>query len=437
MRVLVSAYACNPYRGSEDAVGWGWLRAAAKNHDVHVITAAFQQEHVERWQAEHPDDDRNPTFHYVRPRRFHYGPSKSWLRIESSFLKPLMNLAYAHWLRDAGRLAKSLDEQHAFALVHLVTYVGYRFPGTYWSMRPPFVWGPIGGLENTAWRLLPSIGSFGAVYHAVRNIINAAQKRMLPSARKAFQAARVVIAATAGIQRQIKKHYRVHAEVLCEVGLSGEIDTQSSTREPGEPLRLAWSGLHLPRKALLFLLHALAQVDKSLAWELVVLGRGPCTADWKQIADDLGLEPHIRWTGWIEREAALQEMRAAHVFVITSIEDLTSTVLIEALGHGLPVVCPDHCGFADVVTADCGVKVAVDTPESLRLGLARAIEALGRDEDERRRLAKGALVRAADYTWDEKARRLDRMYAAAVLDHEPARASAAQASARVGTASPW
>ncbi|MDF1700395.1 MAG: glycosyltransferase [Planctomycetota bacterium] len=410
MKVLLSAFACDPARGSEDAVGWGWARAIARHHEVHVITAAFQRERIEAWLGDHPGDDVGMTFHYVPPRRFHYRPTPRWTRIENSALKPLMNLAYAQWMRDAGTLARSLDEEHDYDLVHLVTYVGYRFPGTYYRMGKPFVWGPIGGLENTPWRFLPRLGLYGGAYHAVRNVINGVQRRMLPSVRRAMRSTDLVIAATSGIRRQVERCYRRPAEVVCEVGLPGEIAQGPTRRAPGEPLRIAWSGLHLPRKALPFLLEALARLPAAEAIELRVLGRGPCTKAWRARADALGVSGRVRWTGWIPREDALAEMRAAHVFVITSVEDLTSTVLVEALGHGLPVVCAEACGFGDVVDASCGITIPLTTPEAFVAGLAAAIATLAGDEERRRELARGALRRARDFTWDAKADRLASLY---------------------------
>ena len=37
-KILVSAYACEPYKGSEQAVGWNIVLELAKTNDVHVIT---------------------------------------------------------------------------------------------------------------------------------------------------------------------------------------------------------------------------------------------------------------------------------------------------------------------------------------------------------------------------------------------------------------
>ena len=38
MRVLLSAYACEPGKGSEAGVGWNSLRQVARYHDVWVLT---------------------------------------------------------------------------------------------------------------------------------------------------------------------------------------------------------------------------------------------------------------------------------------------------------------------------------------------------------------------------------------------------------------
>jgi hypothetical protein len=54
MKVLISAYACNPFRGSEEGVGWGWVTAIARSHDVCVLTADYHREDIEKALAEDP-----------------------------------------------------------------------------------------------------------------------------------------------------------------------------------------------------------------------------------------------------------------------------------------------------------------------------------------------------------------------------------------------
>ncbi|GIW73118.1 MAG: hypothetical protein KatS3mg102_2660 [Planctomycetota bacterium] len=430
LRVLISAFACNPYRGSEEGVGWGWAHAAARRHEVHVITAAFQRADIERWYAQEGRHAPRLHFHYVPERRWHYRPSARWRRVEDSLLKPLMNLAYAGWLREAGRLARRLHARHRFDLLHVLTYVGFRFPGRYWRLPIPLVWGPIGGLEDVPWRVLPWLGAAGALFFAGRNLVNGLHKRLLVGPRRAMRRAAVVIAATSGMQREIWRWYRRQSEVICEVGCAPLPEAAPALRRQGEPLRIAWSGKHLPGKALPLLLHALAVLPPELDWQLVVLGAGPCTGRWRALAGRLGLEPRCEWTGWLERQQALARLRQCHVFAITSLHELTSTVLVEALSAGLPVVCPDAYGFRDAVSPACGIRYPVGQAGETIGRLARALAQLGADEALRRRLALGALERSRAFCWERKARALEAVYARALGKGGAAAAAGARGAGR-------
>ena len=47
LRVLVSAYACEPGRGSEPGVGWHWVREIARFNEVWVITRMNNRKAIE------------------------------------------------------------------------------------------------------------------------------------------------------------------------------------------------------------------------------------------------------------------------------------------------------------------------------------------------------------------------------------------------------
>jgi glycosyltransferase involved in cell wall biosynthesis len=100
--------------------------------------------------------------------------------------------------------------------------------------------------------------------------------------------------------------------------------------------------------------------------------------------------------------------------VVTSLHDLTSSVLIEALCVGLPVICPDHYGFRDAIDDSCGFKVETTSLEEMSQGVARALTILHDDEARRQRLAHGALQRSKNYSWEETGQLVSRIYAAQV-----------------------
>jgi glycosyltransferase involved in cell wall biosynthesis len=428
LRILASAYACNPTWGSECGVGWGWVSAVAAGHDVTVITADYNADDIEQYLQNRKDLSGNmPRFIYVKNRPWHYRPRGIWLKIEASMAKPLMNLAYQDWLRCAFEEAQRELASNHYDLVHLITYVGWRFPGKFYRLGIPLVWGPIGGMKNTPWQLLPILGLRGALYYGARNLINSLQLRTLAGPRRALRAAdKGIIAATSEIQEELWKRFGVKSHVICEVGQPHLVVTAPSQREDNKLFRICWSALHLPGKALHLLLHAAARLPQSLDYSIEILGDGPCNQAWRALASRLKIADRCHWHGWCPRDHSLAVMRDSHAFVITSLKDLTSTVAVEAISVGLPVVCLDHCGFADLVTHECGIKVYPGTASQIISDLADALLKLYRDEPLRRWLAHGAIRRSRAYSWKAKMETLDKIYRMAVVSDRQAKAEAPQ-----------
>ena len=406
------AYACDPTKGSEHGVGWGWVNAIAQNHDLTVITADFNVDHIrQHLQESQPSSHRSPRFIYVKNSPWHYQPSPFWISVENSIAKPLMNLAYQNWLDHAYRVAQAEVAQSHYDVVHLITYVGWRFPGRFYSLGIPFVWGPIGGIKNTPARLLPILGLKGAIYYSARNIVNSSQVKLLRGPRHALRSANEgVIAATSEIQDALWKHFKVRSQVICEVGPSEGLTPRHISREPSDTFRISWSGQHLPGKALHLLLRALRQLPQDINYSVEILGDGPYTRRWQALATRLNIHNRCNWHGWLPRDRALAVMSDSHVFVITSLKDLTSTVALEALSLGLPIISLDHCGFADLVNDKCGIKLKIESAHQIEYDLSRSLLALYSNEEFRKVLAQGAFERSKSYSWRLKMNTLDRLY---------------------------
>ncbi len=401
MKILACAYACSPGRGSEQGVGWGWLNAIPREHQVWALTDEAYRGDIENSVARDPERCSHLQFVYV--------PRVRWHRLEKVW-PPAYLATYRLWQRAAFDAAARLHREVKFDLVHVITYVGFRVPGPFHRLGIPLVWGPIGGLENTNWRFLPRLGMRGAVHYAARNVINSLQKRMLREPRLAFRAARGgIIAATSRIQSEILRVYGENSVVISEIGAPEETTSRLPLRAPSEPLRICWSGLHLPGKALPLLFDALARLPERVHWQLDILGSGPCTGKWRDYAERRGL--NCNWHGQVPRERALEIMSRAHLLAVTSVKDLTSTVIVEALALGVPVVCPDHCGFSDAINESCGLKLEAHGPRRFIAALTEAIVAMHDDEPRRRALAAGTQHRAAHFSWPVKTAQLSRIYA--------------------------
>ena len=403
LKILVSAYACTPNKGSEPGMGWNFVMGLANFHELHVIVEKRKWEQpILEYLKVYPELKANLRFYFIDKKRNKrlrkiWPPSYYWF--------------YKKWQKKVYKLALELDKKENFDIIHQLNMVGYREPGYLWKIEKPFVWGPIGGLENSPWRFLPSLGIKGFIFYTGRNLMNLWQRNFSTRPKKAARRINTsLIAATPDNQRLLYNLWDRRAEVVCEVGQEKDIIKilPSIRILYDEPLKIVWIGLHTPRKNLPLLFNALKKI--TIPFELHILGNGEMTKTWKKIAQKKGLAKNCSWYGWVERQKAIDIMSSGHVFCITSISDLTSTVTLEALSYGLPIISLDHCGFSHVVNDSCGIKINVSTPKKATLDFSLALKKIYEDENLRQRLSEGALLRAKDFSWESKINRLNDIY---------------------------
>lgn len=404
LRVLVSAYACSPCKGSEPGVGWGFVHELARHHDLWVLVEEEKfRDDVSRFLVDNPEFASRVKFYFIRKQR------NRWLR---KLWPPSYYWYYKKWHSDAFEIAKRLHAEVHFDIAHQLTMVGFREPGYLWRLPIPFVWGPIGGMGQFPWRFMFSLGLYGLLYYVGYNLYNFMQMGFSRRPKLAARAAGVgLLVATPENLEGAKRYWGAdQPRLLSEVGIPVEGVGRVSPRSGNEPLRIVWTGQHIPRKALHLGLEALARLPAQADWELHVLGVGECTERWKELADDLGIASKCKFHGWLARSDAIAVMQAGHVMLTTSLRDLTATVTIEALALGLPVVALDHCGFSAVIDDSCGIKIPVSSPRQVELDITRAILKLLHDESLRLDLSKGARIRAADFCWEEKVKVVNDVY---------------------------
>lgn len=409
-RILISAYACSPVRGSEPGVGWGFVASICKEYELDVIVEEEKfREEIEFWIRKNPDHPAaHIRFHFIRKRRNRF-LRKLW--------PPSYYWYYREWHAAAAELARRLDDERDFDLIHQLTMVGFREPGYLWQFDKPFVWGPIGGAGFFPWRFLHKVGIRGSIYYLGYNAYNYLQVRFSSRPRLAARrAGNALLVATQENSRAAETFWGCSSRILSEIGIGGHFEPKLVERSSCEPLKIIWSGHFTPGKALNLALEATSSLPEKCEWELHILGSGVLDSKMKSLARKLGIANRCHFYGWVDREEAFQIVSEGHVALITSLRDLTSTVVVEALEMGLPVIAPSHCGFVDAVTANCGILVPASTPQELKSAIASAIEELGNDEPRRKELARGAKERAKEFYWEAKGKALKEIYEARMTE---------------------
>ncbi len=152
MKVLISAYACEPNKGSEPGVGWNWARAAAAQHDVWVLTRSNNRTPWRLRSSHEP----TPSLHFV------YLDLPPWLRFWKRG-RHGVRLYYNLWQLAAGTKARRMHAERQFDVVHHVTFANAWLPALVCSTPAPFVLGPVSGGQSVPLRLLPVLGATASV----------------------------------------------------------------------------------------------------------------------------------------------------------------------------------------------------------------------------------------------------------------------------------
>jgi hypothetical protein len=161
LKILLSAYACEPNKGSEPGVGWNWaLELAKQNHRVCVLTRLSNRPSIESALASSGE---------VPGLRFVYFDLPGWARWWKKGLRGIY-LYYFLWQIGAFLAARELHKQDRFDLVHHVTFVSIRQPSFMGLLGIPFIFGPVGGGENTPWALRRSFPFRGWLWELARDI---------------------------------------------------------------------------------------------------------------------------------------------------------------------------------------------------------------------------------------------------------------------------
>lgn len=386
LTVLLSAYACDPTRGSEYGLGWSWATELARlGHQVWVLTQGKHRAPIEA--SEVP-----PGLHFVyldAP-----GWTRPWSQLESDYL------CYAAWQLAARAAAQELARTVRFDLVHHVTYASIRVPSFLGGLGVPFVFGPVGGGERAPWRLRAGYPLRGHLVELLRDLSNL-WVRLDPVLGQTFRRASRLVVTSEASRALVPAWARPRTHVQLAIGVSLPTPTPLVMRRAG-PLELLFVGKLVFWKGVQLALRALAVLHAGgTEARLTVIGQGPDEAWLHRQARRHRVEGAVSWVRALPRPELLARYGSYDALLFPSLHDSGGMVVLEALAAGLPVLTLDLGGPGLIVDDTCGrgIATAHRTEAQVAAELAIAARALAEDPEWQLRLREGARRRAADFTW--------------------------------------
>lgn len=396
MKVLLSAFACNPRLGSESGVGWHWaLEVSQFGHQVWVVTRPCNRAAIEKELVRLGCPPNLKFIYYTLP----------FIGDAVDEYKFWIYLYYPVWQWGAYRLAKSIHATECFDLVHHISYGGVRVASFMGNLGIPFLFGPIGGGERAPYCLRRGYSFSESFRDAVRDLHNLII-RIDPLMHHTYGKATRIFVKTGQSRSVIPRRYhnkiRNSIEIGCNVADLTSPELVNRRVDRADPFSVLYVGRFIGFKGLNIAVPAFARLVQTHGnARLTLVGRGAMEPQLRQMAVELGIADRIDWVPWVDR-ATLATIYSRHdMLLFPSLHDSSGNVVLEAMTKGLPVVCLDLGGPAVLVDHRSGVAVDTTGRDQAAVvdSVGRALDRLAGDREYRRRLSLGALERARELTW--------------------------------------
>ncbi len=400
MKVLISAYACEPGLGSEPGVGWNLIQEVGKYHQVWVLTSNCHRQGIEKELARNPQ----PNIHFI------YFDPLGWVLNWSRGGKGVQ-LHYYLWQIRAYFISRLFHQKVNFDVVHHVTYVKYSSPSFISLLPVPFIWGPVGGGESTPKEFWQDFSLRAKIYEIARLAARYAGE-LDPFVHLTAKKSTIIRATTDDTAKRLYKMGVHHVQIASESGLSTEeivnlaqykIPNGLTVRFISMGRLLHWKGFHLGLQAF-----AEANLPDAEYW---ILGDGHESNRLHALSEELGISQKVKFWGRLPRVNSLSKLEECHVLIHPSLHDSGGWVCLEAMAAGRPVICLDLGGPSIQVTKETGFKIPAHNPKQTVEELAKAITCLASDPELRLRMGKAGQKRIVEnFSWESQGHNLDKLY---------------------------
>jgi len=395
MKIILSAYFCHPDKGSESGVGWNWLVELAKRNQILIYYYKEQNQ---------DEDLRKALASFAFQKNIELVP----VSVPKFFQDHFFRIRYEIWQWRVYKATKSLNKH--FDLIHHITIATWWNCGHLWKTNIPFIFGPISGAQTIPFSCYPFLRFRDKLNELARLLMLTIGWYFWPRYRRSVKAASFIFAANSETYNNILKiseHKKSY--LFSEVG-TNTIDLDELVRKEKKVINLIWVSNFYPRKNLSLVIQALALIDKSICYNLDVIGDGPLKDFWQKEVNRCFLQDRVCFTGYIERNKLALKYKNADLFLFSSLREATGTVIMEALSFGLPIIGLNLHGLKDICDDRNAILINTTTKKQMIEDYAKAIFDLANDYNRRQRMGLASLQIANNNTWEKRGSKMQEFY---------------------------
>lgn len=399
--ILATTYAVNPYKGSENGMGWNFVCQIAAHHKVIAITRKNNQEAIDQYMEEFPKA-------CYANMEFRYYDLPYWMRFWKKGGRGAL-LYYYLWqmFLPVFVLAKRLK----FDITHNVNFHNDWTPSFLWILLKPMVWGPIGHHPKIPHEFAKRYGKKFVFKERLKWLTKQFFWYIDPFVWMTRICSRKIICMnTEAVSKMFFFKYK------CELMPSVNSEIPEYTERDSDTFTILSVGRFVPLKGFDITVDSFALFYNKLTKEeqqkvrLKLVGSGSELNKLRNMIAEYNLSEVVEIVEWIPRKELLSSYEESDVFFFPSHEG-AGMVVAEAMSYRMPVVCFNNAGPGEFVDDTCALRVDYGKYDRCIEQFSMHLLRYFQSTDLYQQHAKNAFVRFSNrHSWEVRGRHLKQIY---------------------------
>lgn len=401
--ILISAYAVNPYKGSEDGIAWNIIKQLAVKNKIIAITRENNQAAIDQYLLENPlPKEANLVFYYY--------DMPYWLRF---WKKGGRGALLYHYLWHFALIFFIKKQQFQFDLAHHLNFNNDWTPSFLWLLGKPFIWGPIGHHPKIPFSYAKKYGYRTVLLEEIKWFVKKCFWTLDPFLKITKWKAKKIIALNSSVQSVLK----VAKDKIVVIPAAGNQKPIIKAKK-NKKFTVLSVGRLVPLKGFDITVNAFVKFYRALPpaqraeTQLILVGKGAQKNYIEQLIRKNKLPKGLILSkNWMDREALQKFYAASQIFLFPSHEG-AGMVVPEALSYGLPIVCFDNVGPGELMDKSCGISIPYTNYEQSVKDFSEALNTLFLNQQRYQTFSQNAIQRFDNcFTWEGKGQQIQEIYA--------------------------
>ena len=388
LKILLSAYSCEPNTGSEHEVGWQWANKLVNlGHEVYVITRTSNKKKINSYQN---NNTKKINFLY-------YDFPKLYLKFIKKKKNPNSYLYFILWQIGIYFQFFNFIRNQKFDYIHHVTFVSMRIPSLLCLFNAPFIFGPISGGVSVPNKLRNNFLFKEKFKEFSRDISNKFIKFSILMNLTFFLSKKIYVV-DSDTKKFIPSIYHRKVKKLFGIGIN--FKKTLHTKKTNKVLNFCFIGNLISIKGPMIAIKIIEELSNYKKVKLEIFGDGILRNKIKEYIKLKKLNNIITVYGKIKQKILHKKLKAYNFILCTSLRDSGGLALLETLRFNITPIVFNLGGPGQIVNKNIGIKINTknkNEEQLIKYSTKEILKVLNKD-----RKIRNINKYLIDYNWSKK-----------------------------------